>query len=39
MNANEGAQKRQCFIGLIASILGSSLLLFANLIAEPERRS
>lgn len=37
MNANEAAQKRQRFIGLIASILGSSLLLFANLIAEKEK--
>jgi hypothetical protein len=34
INANEAAQKRQRLMGLIASILGSSLLLLANLFAE-----
>jgi hypothetical protein len=36
INANEAAQKKQRILGLAASILGSSLLLFANLAAERE---
>jgi hypothetical protein len=36
INANEAAQKKQRIFGLVASILGSSLLLFANLVAEKE---
>ena len=36
INANEAAQKKQRILGLVASILGSSLLLFANLVAEKE---
>ena len=38
ISANEAAQKKQRIFGLIASILGSSLLLFANLVAEKEPR-
>ena len=36
INANEAAQKKLRILGLVASILGSSLLLFANLVAEKE---
>jgi hypothetical protein len=36
INANEAAQKKPRILGLVASILGSSLLLFANLVAEKE---
>ena len=36
INANEAAQEKQRILGLVASILGSSLLLFANLVAEKE---
>ena len=36
ISANEAAQKNQRTLGLVASMLGSSLLLFANLIAEKE---
>jgi hypothetical protein len=34
INANEAAQKRNRMIGLVSSILGGLLLLFANLIAK-----
>jgi hypothetical protein len=36
ISANEAAQKKQRTLGLVASMLGSSMLLFANLIAEKE---
>jgi hypothetical protein len=36
INANEAAQQKQRMLGLVASILGSSLLLLANLVAEKE---
>jgi hypothetical protein len=36
ISANEAAQKKQRTLGLVASMLGNSLLLFANLIAEKE---
>jgi hypothetical protein len=36
ISANEAAQKKQRTLGLVASMLGSSLLLFANLVAEKE---
>jgi hypothetical protein len=38
INANEAAQKKQRILGLVASILGSSLLLFVNLVAENESK-
>lgn len=34
ISANEAAQKKQRIFDLVASILGSSLLLCANLVAE-----
>jgi hypothetical protein len=36
INANEAAQQKQRILGLVTSILGSSLLLFANLVAEKD---
>lgn len=34
INANEAAQKRNRLIGLVSSVFGSFLLLFANLVAQ-----
>jgi hypothetical protein len=36
INANEAAQQKQRILGLVTSVLGSSLLLFANLVAEKD---